>query len=144
MDTTKLFTILCAFLLLISLILSITTLVIMRHALDETAAWQKKASAVVSSLSSLGALLQEVPDTSVSDETPPAEEPSTNVDVLYNRFILKETNGQVGVYSEDGYLIRTIAVQVSTLPKEARDALAEGMVFNSWRELIALIENYES
>ena len=144
MDTTKLFTILCAFLLLISLVLSITTLVIMRHALDETAAWQKEASAVVGSLSTLGSILKDPPSTDVSEDPPPNEEPSADVNILYNRFLLKETDGRVGVYSEDGYLIRTIDVQVSTLPKEARDALKKGMVFNSWRELIALIENYES
>lgn len=140
MDTTKLFTILCAFLLLICLILSITSLIIIGHVLNETDAWQERAAVLVDTIDRRIAQFGNGNDLPASTET----EPDVEADILYNRFTLKETNGKVGVYSEEGYLIRTFNIKVTTLPREARDALSKGITFNSWRELIALIEDYES
>ncbi len=139
MDTTKIFTILCAFLLLICLVLTLTTLVIMRQALDKSMAFQSQAAALVRAWFPTQEPTDKAPDGSAD---PPANDMAA--DVLYNRFTLKEHNGKVGVYSEEGYLIRTFDISVSTLPREAREALESGVTFHSWRELIELIEDYES
>ncbi|MBQ9784645.1 MAG: hypothetical protein IJW29_04000 [Clostridia bacterium] len=137
MDATKIFTVLCACLLLICLILTVTSLLIMQKTLERGAAFQEQAAATV------GAFLQgwRCPHQSEHEEAPPAD---VEADVLYNRFTLKETGGKIGVYSDEGYLIRTFDIDVSTLPPEAREGLRVGVTFHSWRELIALIEDYES
>ena len=64
-------------------------------------------------------------------------------DTRSNAFSLRESNGKIGVYTEAGYLIRLLNVDVSTLPKTDRDRLAVGISVSSWKELIALIEDYE-
>ena len=50
MDITKIFAILCGFLLIICLTLSITCLVVMRNAVEETSVWQDRAEALVNEL----------------------------------------------------------------------------------------------
>ncbi len=137
MDTTKIFTVLCAILLLICLVLTVTSLVIMHQTLDKSLAFQ----GAVSAMAATRPTPQESTDEGSPDDPPPAD---VEADVLYNRFTLKEHNGQIGVYSEDGYLIRTFEVEVSTLPREARDALEKGVTLHSWRELMQLIEAFES
>ena len=136
MDITKTFTILCAILLLICLVLTVTTLIIMRQTLDKSLAFQSAVLAMHTIPPTL-----ETPKDTTHDDPPPAD---VEADVLYNRFTLKEHNGQIGVYSEEGYLIRTFQISVSTLPREAREALKKGVTFHSWRELLQLIEDYES
>lgn len=64
-------------------------------------------------------------------------------DVLYERFCVREENGKIGVYTEEGYLIRSLSVNVQTLPEADRAALKNGIEIHSWRELIALIQDYE-
>lgn len=75
----------------------------------------------------------------------PLQNPSEDVeaDILYDVFSLRESNGKIGVYTEAGYLIRLLDVDVATLPRADREQLSEGICVNSWRELIALIEDYE-
>ena len=137
MDITKVFTVLCAILLLICLILTMTSLVIMRHTLDKGIAFGRAVAAI----NTIPPVAEGSTDNNNSSTPPPAD---VEADVLYNRFTLKEHNGKVGVYSEDGYLIRTFEIEVSTLPQEARTALKNGITLHSWRELIRLIEDYES
>ena len=50
MDVTKIFAMLCGFLLIICLTLSITCLVVMRNAVEETSVWQGRAEALVNEL----------------------------------------------------------------------------------------------
>lgn len=142
MDASKIFTVLCAFLLVICLVLSITALVVMRNAVSESETWQEKAAVLVGNLDSLISDTTEA-DGSVSTSTDTEDEPSTEADVLYNRFCLRETEGKIGVYTEDGYLIRLMDVSVRTLPQSEQSALADGISVNSWRELIERMQDYE-
>lgn len=81
-----------------------------------------------------------------SNTTEKSENPDTevNADILYDVFYLREANGKIGIFTDQGYLVRTLAVDVATLPEADRSALSEGICVTSWRELIALIEDYES
>ena len=143
MDASKIFTILCAFLLVICLTLSITALVVMRNAVSESRSWHDRASMLVSNLDGILENIKEA-DGSLSTSTDPDEHaPTTDADVLYNRFYLRTNEGKIGVFSEDGYLIRMIDVNIKTLPQEEQEMLQQGITVNSWRELIERIQDYE-
>lgn len=141
MDATKIFTVLCAFLLIICLTLSITSLVVMRHAVSESEAWLDRAEIMVGKFDTAESEPTEKSDTTapVTDTDPP----DAGVDVLYHRFCLREVNGKIGVYTEEGYLVRMLDVAIKTLSERDQAALAGGIWVNSWRELIERIEDYE-
>ena len=141
MDTSKLFAILSAFLLLICLTFSLTSLTVLRNTVDETDARLKEAEALIGALNdSITDLEKIAPSISVSVDS---EGEDIETDILYNRFWIKETGGKIGVYSEEGYLIRLIETDVSTLPKAEREALGVGISVSSWSELIERIQDYE-
>lgn len=79
-------------------------------------------------------------DREEKEETP---DDTADADVLYDVFSIREVNGQIGIFTDEGYLIRTLPVDIRTLPAIDREALASGITVNSWRELIAMIEDFE-
>ncbi len=138
MDVTKIWTVLCAFLLLICLTLAITSLVVLRNAVAETDAWHSRATALTDELEACIAVFGEE-----RDSYPTGAVPDTEVDVLYNRFCIRETGGKIGIYSDEGYLVRLLDTPVSTLPSEERRALEKGITVNSWEELFERIQSYQ-
>ena len=68
----------------------------------------------------------------------------TTVDSVHDVFYLREANGRIGIFTEQGYPIRMLTVDVATLPEVDRLALSDGICVTSLSELIALIEDYES
>ena len=139
MDISKLLTILCCFVLIVCLTLSITTLVVLRNAVAENYALQSEAEALVSELNGCVNVLNE--NIEQEDALPTVNE-STQTDVLSDAFCVREVNGKIGVYTSDGYLIRLLEANVDALPEKDREALKKGIVINSWRELIAIIQDY--
>ena len=69
--------------------------------------------------------------------------PDVEADVLFDSITLREKNGKIAVFSADGVCLHTLDVDVSTLPKADQIALSSGITVHSWRELIALIEDFE-
>ncbi len=59
-------------------------------------------------------------------------------------WIVKEYFEQIGVFNEDGELVRMIEIYVKTLPEADRILLREGIKLNSDKALEALIEDYTS
>jgi len=59
-----------------------------------------------------------------------------------NVCILKEYNGSIGVFSEQGELLDVINVPVVTLPLSERQQLQKGIKTKSEKELYSLIEDY--
>ena len=57
-------------------------------------------------------------------------------------WILREFEGQIGVFEPDGTLIQIIETYVKTLPKADRSMLEEGIYARSKQELRDLIEAY--
>lgn len=60
------------------------------------------------------------------------------------RFVLRESNGMIGVFSADGKLLETINVIIKTLPAKDRQMLSEGITVSSREELFSLIQDYTS
>ena len=142
MDISKLFSILSAFLLLICMTFSITALVVLRNTVNETDVWLDAAGKLLADLNASVERLKDYdPSISVSAD---ADKEETDVDILYHRFTIRETGGKIGVYTPEGYLIRTIEIDVSTLPRTEREALIAGITVDSWKELFERIQDYES
>ncbi|MBO7250593.1 MAG: hypothetical protein J6V42_04905 [Clostridia bacterium] len=60
------------------------------------------------------------------------------------RFIAREYNGIIGIFSTEGKLLRTVEVYTKTLPKTDQSLLREGISLLGEDELRALIEDYSS
>ena len=138
MDTSKILLILCCFVLTVCLTLSISTLVVLRNAIEEHGAVQKHAQGIVETLDACVNDLNELTtkDPSISASADPDKDSSKL------SFVLRETDGKIGVYSSAGDLLKLLSLSVDCLPKADRDALQKGITVNSWRELIAWIQDY--
>ena len=70
---------------------------------------------------------------------------STNTDApAEEAWIVKEYYEQIGIFTEDGTLIRIIEIYTKTLPETDRRLLKEGIKVTSEQRLNALIEDYTS
>ena len=140
MNTTRIFCVLCVLLMMICLALSVTSMLVLHNTNQKENEWNERA-----------ALLEEVltntqdreEETDTEETTEPPSSPSLETDILYQRLCIRAVNGKIAVYSEDGYLIRTVNVDVKTLPTKEQKALEKGIYVDSWRELIDLIRDYE-
>ena len=125
----------CVFLLAVCLILSISTLTVLQNAVDESNRACKEAQ---SFLETMGDQLKEteppVEDAEVDNSIP--------TDVLYEQFCMREVNGRIAIYTVDGYLIRLLDVSVKTLPEADQAALREGICVSSWKEILALMQDF--
>ena len=57
-------------------------------------------------------------------------------------YLVKEYQGQIGIFSLDGTLLETIETYVKTLPEADRALLGEGISVKTREELNSLIEDY--
>ena len=141
MDASKILLIICAFALIVCLTLCITTLAVLRNAVSENGSLQGEASVLVQKLDECVERLDEftpAPNDSI------AASGTTDTTNTTQGFCLRESNGALGIYTADGYLVKTLDVSINTLPSAARDALRKGITVGSWEELIELIQDYTS
>ncbi len=138
MDISRLISVMCVFLLAVCLILSITALTVLRNTVEESKQACQDVQCFLESMEE---------ETRLSEETPPTEievDNSVPVDVLSNRFCMKEINGKVAIYTSDGYLVRLLDISVETLPHADQQALRQGIEVSSWKEILALIQDFEA
>ncbi len=139
MDTSKLLAILCCFVLIVCLVLSISTLVVLRNAIAENEVLQNDAKELVSELDGY---VEELNQNKPNDDSISASVNTEQSGTKWDSFCIKETNGLIGIYASDGTLLKVLDISVSTLPPADRNALSKGIQIDSWRELIALMQDY--
>ena len=136
MNRTRSILILCVSLRCVCLVFAITALTSLRNAIAETGQVRRDAQSM---LSELDVALRENQDaaagTTKSDD-------AQQVGVLYDRFCVRESGGQVAIYTEAGELVRLTGISVAALPKSDRDALRDGIRFTSWKEVLALLQDW--
>ena len=140
MDISKILMLVCSFVLIVCLTLCITTLVVLRNAVAENNSVQENAAALVNDLNGCVEELNEV-ISSKEDSVEVSANPDTSAGAD-DTFYLREINGNIGIYTSDGYLIKLLDVSVETLPSADREALSQGISASSWKELLSLIEDY--
>ena len=139
MDASKILMILCCFVLTVCLTLCISTLVVLRNAIAENGTVQNDAKELVSELDGCVAELNEA---ITKNDSISASVNTDQTSGITGGFLIRESNGVIGVYSADGTLLRLLDISVNSLPAADREALAKGIKVNSWRELIALMQDY--
>lgn len=140
MDATKIFTVLCAFLLIICLTLAITTLTVMRNAVSESALWEGRVSELVSDLDGC---LEEIRAERDQAVLAPIE-PEDDTEPTKGGFYLRAVEDRLGVFGESGYFMHWTRISVETLPPSERARLAVGVYAESWEDLLVLLQDYES
>ena len=139
MDITKIFAILCGFLLIICLTLSITTLVVMRNAVEETAFWQNRAELLVNELDGCVEAMKNIEEEDVPVLAPEEDAKSeTNT-----RYCLRLNGDSIGIYDADGFLIERLQTNPILLPAKERELLSDGIWVESWKDMQELAQNYE-
>ena len=137
MDMAKLFTVISAFLLIVCLVFSITSLASLRNALEENDALQAQTEALNARLDDC---VEELNRQLEEHFLPTAAFPTENEPTFY----VREVNGRVGVYTADGSLLYSVELSSLTLPPAEREALANGIEVHGWKALLALIRDHTS
>ena len=137
MDIAKLFMMICAFLLIVCLVFSITSLIALRNALEENDLLQEQAQTLTAKLDDcVDQLNQQLEEHFLPTvATPSTEEPT---------LLVREINGMVGVYTTEGELLYSVDISTLTLPPAEREALIKGIEVHGWKELLALVRDYTS
>ena len=139
MDVTKIFAILCGFLLIICLTLSITCLVVMRNAVHETSLWQERAEVLVNELDGCVEAMKELE----SEDLPVLAPEENETNEAPRRYCLRLDGDTLGIYDVDGFLIEQLQTQASLLPSTERQKLLAGVWVDDWRALQKLVQDYE-
>lgn len=142
MDHTKILTILCSFLLLVCLTLSIVALTVMRNATNESLALRKEAHTLLDTLDdSLDAMSELVEKTEDGLPTLGTDD-QAGVGEGFGSLCIRAEGGSIGVYTEGGQLLHILDLDLASLPPQERAALEKGITVRSWQELIRLIQDY--
>lgn len=139
MDITKIFAVLCGFLLIICLTLSITCLVVMRNAVEETSLWQGRAEALVNELDGCVQAMKDMDNEDIPVLAPNEDDKKED----NTRYCLRLNNDRLGIYDAEGYLVKDLETHVSLLPTKERERLSVGVWVNSWAEMQKLVQDYE-
>ena len=137
MDLARVSLILCVFLLAVCLVFSVSALTVLRNAVSEADRVRVKAQDLLNDFGDQMDQLKEPESTQ-----PPDGEGSVPVDILCDSFCMRESEGKIAIYTSDGYLVRQLDIMVDTLPEADRSALKEGIYLSSWKELLALVQDY--
>lgn len=137
MDTPKIFIAVCGLILAVCLVLSVTTLTVLRNATVEQEQVQRQAEALVDNVKGQIERLEKMQ---------PSETDSRPTSAAGNEgkaaFILRDANGLLAVYTEDGYLVLMSERETTHLPATDRERLREGIRRESWQEMLALMQDF--
>lgn len=136
MDTSKALTLLCALILAVCLVLSITALVSLRHAVDESARLREDVTRLQSELADCIAVWK---DTQPESDGSLPTVGTTDPDPLY---LICATDSAIAIYAEDGSLVRLIDVNPDTLPLSDREELLCGIELRGWQAVTERIADY--
>ena len=145
MDLSRIISISCVFLLALCLILCICVTLFLQNTVKEsTAACMEVQSLLERANESMVSTQDSTEDMTESTLEDTPVDNSTPVDVLYHQFCMRESGGKIAIYTSDGYLVKTLEQSVSSLPEADQNALRKGISVSSWREVLALIQDFES
>ncbi len=142
MDTSKVMLALTGLILLVCLVLSITALSTLRHAVSENEALQNDMEELAAELDGCVDALGKLPDASPAATAEQTKEVITDATVTSSSFCMRTVGDRIGIYTKDGYLIKFLETDPRTLPQSERELLQKGIFVSSWGELLALLEDY--
>ena len=137
MDISRIVSVACVLLLSLCCLLSIYAVAVLRSALMESTEACFEVKAILETMEP-----EPVASTEDNDLSETDSDSSLPVDVLADHFCIRETNGRIAIYTADGYLIRLLERSAETLPHVDRLALQQGIYLSSWKEVLALMEDF--
>lgn len=137
MDISKVFAVICAFILIVCLVLCVTTLVVLRNAVDENEAVQCNANALVKELD------QAIDRLILPETEPPKQDTEANATVATG-YIAGVYQGKLAIYTSEGELLCCTPIDVSLLPASEQSALQIGIPIKDLSDLIGLMHDYTS
>ncbi len=137
MDFSKIFAIISSFVLIVCLTLCITTLVVLRNAIDENETLQADAVRLVKELDTSVDKL----DTVIADNQAQGDLPTNAAAEIFS---IRECNGKIAVYNDDGVMLHWVDVNTALLPAGERTALAQGIEVQGWESVISCLQDYQS
>lgn len=143
MGLSKLFLLLGIGVLAVCLVLSITTLQVLRNAIGENDLIQENAYALVGELSGCVRALNELstPAIPVERET---QEATEEVSAKTEGFWCRVAGDYVGIYNESGKLVKATEIRIDRLPASLREELKNGIYLASREEVLELLNDLES
>ena len=137
MEPSKMLTLLTALILAVCLVLSITALISLRHAVEEGTQLRAQVVRLQSELESCIEVWKELP----TDTADPPTEDATESEPIY----LARANGdQLAIYGRDGALVALFDLNVDTLPAADREALRVGIELHGQKAVQDLLADYTS
>ena len=142
MGLSKLFLLLGTGLLAVCLVLSITTLQVLRNAISENDLIQESAYSLIGELNGCVRALGELSTPVVPVESG-QEEPATEVLASAESFWLRTAGNGIGLYNAKGKLIKLLEMRVDSLPSSMREELQRGISFDSLEDVLELLRDLE-
>ena len=139
MGLSKLFMILGAGLLAVCLVLSITTLQVLRNAISENDLIQESAYSLVGELNGCVRALNELSTPAVTVESDQSEDAVKEVLASAESFWLRASQNRVGLYNAKGKLIKLLEIRLDTLPASMREELQRGIALDSLEEVLEIL-----
>ena len=136
MDFSKIIAVISAFVLIVCLVLSMTTLVVLRNAVAENGQLQDEAKSLLQDLNTTADKLE---DNLVLDQEEHEEIP-VGIDAEF--FVLREFEGKIGIYDENGIMLHWVEVDLNLLPKSERQVLSDGITIEGRKTLLSYLLDY--
>ena len=135
MNISKLFTVICAFVLIVCLVLSITTLIVLRNAIAENQALQRRAEGLIGELDRSVSELAVYEKNEENTDLPTSASPNEH-------YVVSLWQDHVAVFSSAGELLYCSSLSALLLPPSERRLLEKGIQVETLSELIKLFTDY--
>ena len=142
MGLSKLFLFLGVGVLAVCLVLSITTLQVLRNAIEENDLIQENAYSLVGELNGCVRTLGELSTPTVPVDTE-QDEPAKEVVATADRYWLRTSGDKIGLYNAEGKLLKLVEIPLDSLPASTRKELSRGISLSSLEELFDLLRDLE-
>ena len=138
MDVSRMLVAICGFALSVCLFFSIGALSSLRHAVAESHAVKEEAEEVVERLEDR---LEELEESVQADKE---DLPTVKEEPLSCEYRICSVNQIIGVYNENGELLRLVDVPIDNLPAADREKLSAGIKTDSWQAVESFLQDYEA
>ena len=138
MDFSKLIAVISAFVLIVCLVLSMTTLVVLRNAVAENEQIQANAKSLLEDMNVTANKLETNANTLLKEDSQGDIPVGADAEI----FVLREFEGKIAVYDENGTMLHWVDANLALLPTSERQALSEGITVEGRTALLSCLLDY--
>ncbi len=139
MDASRILITICGFALSVCLFFSIGALSSLRHAIAESHAVKKEAEELVDKLENRLEVPEQAGTEDKQESLPTVKEEPTK-----QEYRICAVDRVIGVYNENGELLRILDIPIDSLPSSDRKMLQTGIQADSWQAVESYLQDYEA